>query len=68
MKNKLKDYRIQEVPTGDGWSVFYIQKKGIFWQWNEWNFGIMGFLNKEDAENKIKSLCEIGAKYHTVEQ
>lgn len=64
-RNKLKNYRIVEVKHADGNSIFYIGKKGILWGWNESQ--VYGYSKLEHAEDKIKSLCEVGVVYHTVE-
>ncbi len=71
MTKKLGDFRIKEVVHADGKSHFYVQEKmkGFFKDtWRDWNDGFYSYNIKEDAENKIRSLVEIGTKYHNVEQ
>ena len=66
MKNKLENYRIQEVINGNNESVFYIQERGLF-GWRLWYSGVIGYRELEHAQSKGRSMCDINTKYHTIE-
>jgi hypothetical protein len=67
MRDKLENYRIQEVVDANGDSLFFIERRGLFGFWYKWNHGIFGFLDKEAASKRIKSMCDVDCRYHNVE-